>query len=145
MRVAYDTQLRGTTACASYCTFVLGLVLSTFQTSPRMRLAGVALCVAGCALLVALRFILSYKVSQNTKRVLNSDLKDIAKVYGMKPVVGSNGERTGEYVPSGKSGFWVAEAYETASEIGDCRTEVIGSVGLGTLNFHPICSLHSLH
>ena len=143
MQGAYDTQLRGTTACASYGTFVLGLVLSTFQTNPRIRLTGVALCVAGCALIAALRFIVFYKVSHNTKRVLNSDLKDITKAYGMKPVVDYNGERTGEYVTSGKSGFWVAEAYEKNSEIGDCRTEVIGTVGLGMLNFHPICSLHN--
>ena len=58
----------------------------------------------------------------------------------MKPVVGSNGERTGEYVPSGKTGFWVAEAYEKDSEIDDSRTEIIGSIGLGTLN-HLSCSL----
>ena len=140
MQVAYDTQLRGTTACTSYCAFVLGLALSTLQTSPRIRYMGVALCIAGCALFAALCFTLFCTFSQFAKQVLNGDLKDIAKAYGMKPVVGNNGKETGEYVPGGKSGFWVAEAYEKCSEIGDSGTEIIGSVGLGVLNY-PICSL----
>ena len=137
---AYDAQWRGPTACVSYCTFFLGLVLATFQTSSRTHYIGVALCIAGCAIFTALHFTLSYNFSCYTKLALDGDLKDIAKTFCMKPVVSSNGERTGEYVPSGKTGFWVAEAYEEDSEIDDSWTEVIGSIGLGTLN-HPSCSL----
>ncbi|KAF8801903.1 acyl-CoA N-acyltransferase [Phlegmacium glaucopus] len=132
MQVALDSQFWGPTACVSYCTLLLGLSLATFTTNLRIRCIGVALCIAGCALFATMRYIFSSKVTGGINDALNGNLKDIGKTFGMKPVVIHNGERTGEYVPSGTSGFWVAEAYasEKDLEVGDSETEIIGSVGL---------------
>ena len=134
VKAIYKAQWKGPTACVSYCSLGLGILLTSFPTSPRMRYIGIALCISGCALLVALRYIFSYMMSDVTKQALNGDFKDIGKTYGMDPVVDHNGEKTGEYAPSGSSGFWVAEVYEKGSEINESRTKIIGFVGIGILN-----------
>ena len=100
-----------------------------------MHYVGIALCISGCALFVTLRYMFSHLISDAIQQVLNGDLKDIGKSFGMKPVVNHNGEETGGYVPSGASGFWVAEAYEKGSEIDDSesKAKVIGSIGIGVV------------
>jgi len=135
----YDGQLRGPTACLSYCALVLGLLLATFLTTPRIRYIGIALTIVGCALFASLRYTFSYAASGFIAEALNGDLKNIGKTFGVKPVVGENGEKTGEYVPSGSSGFWVAEVYEKGSEM----TEIIGSIGLGMSRRQRLLSLHN--
>jgi hypothetical protein len=133
LKVGYNAQLRGTTAFISCCALILGLILATFVTSTRIRYFGIAFSIAGCALFVGFRYRFTYLALGFLERALNGDLKDIDKTFGMKPVDNHNGESTGEYAPSGTSGFWVAEAYEEGSEIGDSRAEIIGSVGLSML------------
>ena len=140
VKVMYKDQWKGPTACVSYCSLGLGILLATFPTSLRMRHIGIALCITGCALFVALRGIFFYMISNATKQALNGDLKDIGKTFGMDPVVNHNGEKTGEYAPSGSSGFWVAEAYEKGSEIDESKTRIVGSVGIGIVQ-----SYHFLH
>ena len=132
VKAIYKAQWKGPTACVSYCSLGLGILLATFPTSPRMRFIGIALCISGCALLVVLRYIFSYMMSDVTKQALNGDFKDIGKTFGMDPV--DNGEKTEEYAPSGSSGFCVAEAYQKGSEINKSRTKIVGFVGIGILN-----------
>ena len=130
----YEAGWKGPTTRVSYCTAVVGLVLTIFPTNPRIRYIGITLSVAGCALFASFRYTFSYSISEMMKPILDDNFKDIGKTFGMKPIVSDRGEKTGEYVPSGKSGFWVAEAYEEGSEVGDFRAEIIGSVGLGMFN-----------
>ena len=130
----YNSQFKGPTAFVSLCALVLGPVLLTFMTSPWIRYIGPTFCIAGCVLFGSFRYTFSSRISGIMKQALNGDLKDIGKTFGMTEAVNDKGEKTGEYVPSGKSGFWVAEAYEEGSEVGHFKAEIIGSVGLGMLN-----------
>ena len=127
-----SAQLKGPTACVSYCALSLGILIVTFLTSPWIRYIGIALGISGCALFATHRYISLAALQKGWEGGLN----DISETFEMKPIVGQNGERTGEYVTSGPSGFWVAETYELkGSEIDDSRTKIIGSVGLlGILN-----------
>ena len=130
VQLMYKAGWKGPTTRVSYCIAVLGLVLTIFATNPRIRYIGITLFVASCALFAGFRYTFWYSISEMMKPILNDNLKDIGETFRMKPIISDRGRKTGEYVPSGKSGFWVAEAYEESSDIDDPRTEVIGCVGL---------------
>lgn len=134
----YSTQLKGPTACVSYCAIILGILLATRLTSEWIRYIGIALSISGFALFTFHR----YTSLGNLQKAWEGGIKDIGKTFEMKPVINPDDERAGEYAPSGISGFWVAEAYELkGSEIDDSRTKIVGSLGLlqiGIFNHHSI-------
>ncbi|KAF8645817.1 hypothetical protein AX16_007560 [Volvariella volvacea WC 439] len=61
---------------------------------------------------------------------VSGDIDNIVEHYGMKEVVSvdEKGERRSEWVPGGRSAFWVVEAVG-----GEDAGEIVGCVGLGML------------
>ncbi|PPQ88129.1 hypothetical protein CVT25_004885 [Psilocybe cyanescens] len=121
-RRAMRAQYRAPLSFFSYSLIICGLLMFTRQTEnlPASR-TGILIAVAGAFLFSLHRLLLEFGLKRIVRQNLECDLKDIARHYNL--IKTTSGEH--EYIPYGKSGFWVAEI-----EGEEHKSEIVGTVGL---------------
>lgn len=116
----------------AYALIIAGLVLTTLYTSNLARTLGVLICITSSVYLALLFYHCKRAFRSYYDQCLQDDLADIAQHYRLVAIKSSNNGL--DWVPSGASGFWVAEGV-TADGY-----DIVGSVALGASP--QLCMLH---
>ena len=131
-------SLKARNSLISYGSFLTGASLIAFSQSAKFRQLGRVVAALSVAFFWVHRWRLSAAYRSITGYI--SDLEDIGRHYGVVTVrtgqVDSheNGKEGESSVITGKSGFWVAEAVDSA---GEPTGRIVGCTGLGTLGYSP--------